>query len=227
MSETPSPNKSRTTDRILQGIAARDRRRCLSLLDGHSELPVELLGRGLAGDGRKQVDDPPTVSVDSQHLRLVHVNLPKLADVGLVDWNRAEGTVRLTDHPALTDETFWELVETDGPDWDDVLAALSRTRRRRTLSVLAEASGESLTRGELTRRLLARVTDETSSTVPERKVQRVTVQMHHRHLPKLEDADLIEYDGTTVGYTGHAALEEEWLTAQLWEPARSPISQTD
>ncbi|WP_225335237.1 DUF7344 domain-containing protein [Halomicrobium urmianum] len=165
------------------------------LLDEVGVTSERALARRLAAAERdttpQSVDDDAITTVRTS---LRHVHLPKLDDAGLVDWDADDGTVAATDHPLLSDPQFRSIVETDVDGWDDVVAGLADQRRRDALVVLA--SEEELSRDRLAEVLAARDQDD------------LALQLHHVHLPKLDDAGLIDYDpdeGTAV-YRGHPEL---------------------
>lgn len=74
---------------------------------------------------------------------------------------------------------------------DELLALLADSCRRRVLEVLLDANPD----GRLTlEELSTRVDDE---TVGDETLCALTVALHHRHLPKLAEAGLVEYDPDT------------------------------
>jgi len=76
---------------------------------------------------------------------------------------------------------------------DTVVAALANHRRRAVLTYLQQAQSGTATIEELAS-FVTEHEDEQSSTPPDTDEQNVTVSLHHAHLPKLADADLITYD---------------------------------
>jgi len=69
----------------------------------------------------------------------------------------------------------------------DLLDALAHERRRSVCEALAAADREFLPLEELTERVAARDHDGADP-------QTVRVELHHVHLPKLDEAGLLEYD---------------------------------
>lgn len=223
MYESLPPDRFGTTDDVIRSISDSDRRHCLSVLrDLSGELSVELLARKVAATSDERspaaakLEDSFGKGYQRVRARLIHEHLPMLSEAGLVAWNRSEGTVETADHPALSDPQFWEMVETEASGWDDVLDALSDASRRLALSVLA-ADGDGTSRGELVRRSLALEEGVPPSAIAEEAVDRATIRYHHNHLPKLQQAGLIEYDGETVTYRGHPALRTDRLADGLWD----------
>lgn len=195
-------------DHVLEALGAERRRRVLDVLLGQSPLPLgELVARVAASEGDvragERTEEPPA----SLRVSLLHGHLPALEDAGLVEWNRDAGTVTTTDHPALGDGRLEDLLGREGDGWDDVVGCLANERRRTVLRVLAEQTG-SATRTILAHELAEQERDGGPSGDA---VESLEVALHHHHLPKLDDAGLVEYDvgEGTATYTGQ--LEREWI----------------
>ncbi|WP_225741162.1 DUF7344 domain-containing protein [Halorussus halophilus] len=92
------------------------------------------------------------------------------------------------------------------PEIDVLLEALADQQRRCILEQLVEADDGVATFSELIDRVLA------TSRGPNGSRERVATSLHHRHLPKLADAGLVEYDARseTARYRGDA-VTEQWL----------------
>lgn len=73
----------------------------------------------------------------------------------------------------------------------DVFVLLAKRRRRQLLRILRE-SPTPLTTYELARRIGADEHEEPSKT----DVKTVRIALHHHHLPRLDAADVVEYDRT-------------------------------
>ena len=76
---------------------------------------------------------------------------------------------------------------------DEVYSALASERRREVLSVLMRDSTPMDVR-TLARRITVQEACDNSKMVTEESIQEVHVTLHHNHLPKLADLDLIVYD---------------------------------
>lgn len=76
---------------------------------------------------------------------------------------------------------------------DEVYEALSNERRRLVLTVLEEGTTP-MDLPVLARRVARAETDREGGSVSGSTVERVTISLHHLHLPKLDDAGLVEYD---------------------------------
>jgi len=204
------PNLQRfSVDDVIARIADRHRRTVLSVLQ---ERTTPVSTEELATTTAAALAEKPLVAVtreerDRLHVRLHHVHLPKLDEVGLVAWNADEGTVATTDHPALCDRTIERMLDIDTETWDDVLRAIQPVRRRIALSVI-ESAGD-IDREGLARRIVSRENRLLSGADSE--VTDVLIALDQRHLPCLQQADLVEVDGETVSYAGHPELDPRWL----------------
>lgn len=184
------------------------RRRLLAALDEREgSVSVSELATAIAAGERGA--DPETVgdeAVRSVWLSLEHVHLPKLADVDLVAWDRASGTVDRTNHPVHDDEVVAELVGKRGEQWDAIISCLTNERRLALLSVL-EARAEAVDRGELAVEVAALGAGGEPSESAVRDVER---DLGHVHLPKLDEVGLVDYDpaAATVSFRGHPELPE-------------------
>ncbi|WP_459194495.1 DUF7344 domain-containing protein [Halosimplex sp. J119] len=116
---------------------------------------------------------------------LHHVHLPALEDADLVSWNRDEATAAPTDHP-LFDECFADLLHRDGDTWDDVRSCVTDRERRAVIDAL-ESHTNPVARATLAR-------DVAASEASADDVRDVEIQLHHVHLPKLDEAGLVDYD---------------------------------
>lgn len=76
---------------------------------------------------------------------------------------------------------------------DDVFDVLSVERRRTVLSIVGERNS-SIDGAALARAVAAREYDATQEAVSDEIVKQVHVTLHHIHLPKLDEADLVSYD---------------------------------
>lgn len=79
--------------------------------------------------------------------------------------------------------------ETTGRERDELFEALTDRHRRRVLDVLRTA-GQPLTLTALAEELALRTEDEASDD----RTERLRVSLYHRHLPKLADTGLVEFD---------------------------------
>ena len=100
---------------------------------------------------------------------------------------------------------------------DTILSAVANEHRRAILNALDTAPDNTLEYDTLVDRVADRIRDEDAERVSDEHRQRVRIALHHTHLPKLDEARIIDYEGDTghVEFVG-GALEQEILT--LVEP---------
>lgn len=121
-------------DRISSAIADERRRLVLAVLAG-AETPVSL-GDLASRVARREVDQWGGRSdrrADAVHVELYHKDVPKLADIGLVDWDRDRDAVRpgpvFQDALLLVDALA--AIEGDAPATPDGSAGPSEARDHR------------------------------------------------------------------------------------------------
>lgn len=184
---------------LVESLTDRQRRQILRTLREEPE-PVserELAERLVLTDGAKSIEDVAEVTIEGVRIQLQHAHLPRLDDVGLVEWSRDDETVAVTEDPVWEDAEFQRLLEIDDDDWDELAASEVDGRLRTIVSALE--SGESVRRDVLAHRVAAHEADAESWAD---SVESVRSELHHVHLPKLEGAGLLEYDADcgTVTY---------------------------
>jgi hypothetical protein len=82
---TPTSELTGALDRAFDVLGHAYRRRVLHLVDEHSA----------AGESPLSVDDVVRrIDDEGVALRLRHTHLPKLADIGYVEWDETSGTIR-------------------------------------------------------------------------------------------------------------------------------------
>ena len=93
-----------------------------------------------------------------------------------------------------------------GTDLDALFEALADAQRRRILAYLESTDDDVAAYSDLIEHVADVQAGESTDD------QRVAVNLHHHHLPKLADAGLLEYDARseTVRYRGDPAVSE-WL----------------
>lgn len=182
----------------LDALTDARRRRTLAVLLDRSEPLSErdLAAAVVAAERDVPADDVPADAAADALVALRHAHLPQLADAGLV--TRDGRTVSASDAPVLNDPQFRRLVDADGENWEELLDCIADERRRTVLDVLEGVDGW-LPRTPLANLVATRGDDA---------VEAVAVQLHHRHLPKLDQAGLVAYDrdADTVRYRGHPEL---------------------
>lgn len=75
---------------------------------------------------------------------------------------------------------------------DELLTALADQHRRRTLYYLQQENRAEL--DELAAAIAAWLHDGPECKLPDETVEKAKIELHHVHLPKLDTADVIEYD---------------------------------
>ena len=100
---------------------------------------------------------------------------------------------------------------------DTILSAVANEHRRATLNALDNASERTLEYDVLVDRVADRVRNEDPRRESDEHQQRVRIALHHTHLPKLDEARIIDYEAKTgrVRFVG-GELEQDLLT--LIEP---------
>lgn len=143
--------------------------------------------------------DEPAAADRGLRVQLRHTHLPKLADRDLVAWNEGEGTVRRTETTAAVVDRFADAMELVADAADLSAGGLADERRREILALLGAEPGP-LSRSQLARAI---ATGEDSQSARD-----VSIALHHKHLPKLEDSGLVAYDteAETVAYRGPPEL---------------------
>lgn len=209
LSDEPTAGPSRNL--VFQCLSDSTRREILRLLLERSNPASEAsLARELVlsrGSGSRTLDDDVVESVRTS-LRTLH--LPALEEVPLVEWNRADERVRLTDHPAFEDECIQRVLATD-VEVDGVFDALANERRRLVLAVLHTYGGP--VDGDKVAEKVAELEADSlpgGGSVDESDVR---LSLHHAHYPKLVEAGLVrQMDDERLRYVDHPEVEERWFT---------------
>ena len=96
---------------------------------------------------------------------------------------------------------------------DTILSAVANEHRRAILDALDNASEKTLEYDALVDRVAARVRNEGAKRGSDEHRQRVRIALHHNHLPKLDEARIIDYEVKTgyVQYVG-GDLERDILS---------------
>lgn len=190
MSVIQEPGGNGGVDRIFAALTDETRRRIVRILDQHAgalsegELAERLVARGPDGEG-----DDSAASVERVQVRVRHLHLPKLEESGLLAWDAEERTVARTDHHAYRTRDLERLVDADERG-ESAVAALADDHRR-VVAAIVESERSPTKRADLARAVASRERDGTPSAATVRDVE---TRLHHRHLPRLEAAGLVEYD---------------------------------
>ena len=208
MSVMQVPESQPTLTRVFDGLTDAACREILAVL---SEAPAPLtegeLAERVAASRAAGTDGEADPAAVESTLR--HVHLPKLAQVDLVAWDRPGATVSTTDHPLHDDAQFHSLLAAEPEHWERAVTVHSDERRRATVAALDSRTGP------VTREELAREVADADGDVSPSQAREVAVQLHHIHLPKLDEAGVVEYDADagTVRRTGEATIP--WMDAEV------------
>ncbi|WP_313693253.1 DUF7344 domain-containing protein [Halorarum halobium] len=190
---------------LIEAAAVPRRRRVLSTLLIHDELTqTELADRVAAREGGEPIGDVPPDRRRRVRASLHHVHLPRLADDGLVV-REDDGEERLA-RPASdldVDLAFDVLKAAASADWSGSVARTLAAdgRRRDVVGILREGEGDRALDG-LARDVVLReggcdersTADGSDAAPPADAVSSAALTLHHSHLPKLDDAGVVEYD---------------------------------
>lgn len=189
MSTESTTRKKERVTQLLETLTL-DQRRILGMLQD-LRLPVselELAEKMARQPGTRTQQDRSTESI---HRRLRHIELPKLADFGLISWDESDTIVtdvtggfveKIALTPSLAPDTERNGT-TKGVGTDDFrLTVLEHLESRSGMHDLAA----------LARRLCHHTVDGTPT--PE-NVRQMEVRLYHIHLPRLEDEGLVEIEG--------------------------------
>jgi DNA-binding transcriptional ArsR family regulator len=221
METTAGAATERRRNEVFTSLANKRRRTVLTVLQRLSAADIEdLATHVVAAETGKSLLEVTRTEAKRVRESLTHRHLPQLAETGLV--TEESGTVSVTQHPALADPKIEQMIETDAAGWDAVLESLADRRQRIILTTLPK-DGEPVDRDELVTTVAGKIRKYSQKDVSE---QQLRIDLHHRHLPKLEAAGLLEYDvdAGTVAYQGHPELDEEWLVAGADDTPRSILS---
>lgn len=200
-----------------EALARPRNRRILALLDRRNR---PLSAHQLATLLVAETEDVAREAVSDQaHRRvlvaLVHNHLPTLEAAGLIERDEHDRVVTAASRaypdalmPVRSDDRTPSL----GPVPDEHFDLLTDDRRRTLLSVLEDLQEErtgpvTITVEELARAVSERERQESAHGLDEDE-RRLVLSLHHRHLPRLDDAGVVEYDpfDETVRY-GHDSDE--------------------
>lgn len=207
---------------VLACLGSPRRRHILRILiDRSSPIGLRELATNLAAEEQPQeLVDVTRKEVNTIQADLIHVHLLKLEAAGLIDWDQSADTVTTTNHPALEDPKLQQMIATNADGWEAIAENLASKRRRIILAALKDAD-RSLARADLAKRVVTREHDSVEDT--RAAADALLTELHHIHLPKLEQADLISYDTdtATADYLGHPELDSEWLEFRPHETPRA------
>lgn len=220
-----------STDELLGLLSNGRRRRLVAHL--HSRDGPVSLSDAIDHVAESEGDDGRRTAVTTE---FHHVHLPKLADASVVQYDReadvlesganADRAVRLLE--SVMDE--FSANSRDGPRSNplaeacstDVVFRLLADRTRRILFSLLGGNDEQVHLNDLAERIAAWKGDKPVAEVTADERESTKIELHHKHLPKLADAGVLDYDRETktLPDRGQPTAVAEWLVAC---PALEPL----
>lgn len=113
------------------------------------------------------------------------------------------------DQEPMSEEPIESTVNTKGLSVTVMLEAIGHHQRRETLRFLMDHSDATATIDNVAKHLSRREIEQTGNPSGSSPTE-IKISLYHMHLPKLEEAGLIEYDQRSgeLRYWRHAALED-------------------
>lgn len=132
-----------------------------------------------------------------RHANLVHLHhacLPGLVTIGMID--RQDSRIKKLDHPAWDADLTRTIIRQESPHVDAIIRSVARPRGRVVLGILEDCSHST-------------TLEDVSSRIAE-DPQGARIDLHHRILPCLEDAGLLEYAPSTrrIQYFGDPLVSD-------------------
>lgn len=236
---------------ILGLLAHETRRRVLlALCDAATlQVPEALHVRGEVQTEQSREDPLPKSDPEDEgysvpfEIGLYHIHLPKLADRGIIEWDRLSQTVSRGPNFEAVEPVVRLLAanahilpggfssrpreRTVSPDvlkTNYVFSVLAHPRRRYLCYLLREDSGWTLT--DLATELAAWENDIPVNSVTDKQRTRVYTSLYHVHVPKLVEEGVATFDDKTemvspTEYTARVLTALQGLAASLdvWEAA--------
>ncbi|SEQ24854.1 DUF7344 domain-containing protein [Natrinema salaciae] len=98
---------------------------------------------------------------------------------------------------------------------DELFAALADARSRTVLRLVGEESPQGIGKNDLAVRLAAVTTDKRLADVTEDDHRQALVELHHRLVPRLTDAGLLEETGNAIRTDDHRAFDALGVDAMV------------
>lgn len=228
------PTREYVPNDELLGVLSNDRRRRLVTYLHREDNPVSLSDAVAhvfeveSDAGRKTESYAERTAAVATDLR--HVHLPKLTDADVVRHDRdadaleagsnADRAVRLleavtdgfapSDGQQSDDHRTNPLVETCS---DDAAFRLLADETRRFVLSHLDGSDDRVRLADLAERVAAWEAGKPVAEVTEDERETAEIELHHKHLPMLADAGILEYDRETrtLPERGHPVAVAEWL----------------
>lgn len=190
--EPERTNDEPTAATVLESCATPQRRVVLETLCEAGTVTVETLAERIV---ERREDGSATDVEDAREqvaIALHHNHLPQLSAHGLVTHSGSGRDASVALAPNVDQDRVRELIGFGDGNWRSLGVIVNDERRRIVAAALADADGD-------------RTLDELAETVVdlergspegthEELVESVRVSLHHVHLPKLEAADVVEYN---------------------------------
>lgn len=219
-----SPPSRPPIDELLGLLSSARRRRLVASLDSEDGLvslsdAVARVAESEGGDQRK-----PAVTTEFHH-----VHLPKLTDAGVVRYDREADALEAGPNAELVARLLESVTGDFSPDsrdghrsdplaetrsTDAVFRLLADGTRRFILSTFG-GSDERVHLANLAERVAAWRGDKPVANVTADERKGVELELHHKHLPMLADAGMLEYDPETKTLSdwGRPVAAAEWLAS--------------
>jgi DNA-binding transcriptional ArsR family regulator len=184
---------------LLHAATDPRRRATLGVLRERGELPLRDLATHVAARERSvTVADVSPSLRDRVAATLHHTHVPKLREAGLVTTEAVATESFVTPTGWVSDGRAFDAIEAafDTGDTDEVVATLLADEdRRRAVAALRTMEGP-VALADLAEALAEGAADGAAdgTTPAEGATTATTVSLHHSHLPKLDDAGVVDYD---------------------------------
>jgi len=184
------------TSTLLEACASPERRTVLETLCEAGPLTLaEMAERIAARRHDVSVDDVAPDEHEQVAIGLHHNHLPRLAADGIAQQtgDGMEATVSLS--PGVHPELIRELIGAGEGNWTALSVILGDERRQHVTAALLRADGP-LTLETLAEAVAVQERGDTEDPGPESS-HSIRVSLHHVHLAKLREADVVAYDEET------------------------------
>lgn len=179
-----------TPPREYAGVLAAERRRLVVDVLAEQTTAVELgeLAAEIA-TVEAGADSPPEEPIRDVKIGLHHAHLPKLDEVGVLDYDPKSRVIKPADAVAGTDDTTSTIAHGCTTPIDELRGCV--------LEYFDESTGATASLDDLSRYAAARLADSHDWSA-----ERIQLWFHHAVLPKLDDVGVIDYgfQTTTIRY---------------------------
>ena len=176
---------------VVQNCLSDSRSRCVLtvLIERSTAITADELAQQLAStETYLPESEAESVGIERIRIRLHHIDLPKLAAAGLVQWDRTRETVQLADSPVVNSSKFELLLNNPEIESDRLFSSLADDQQRVLLDTLTSSGGK------LRLDTLARKMSERDVNRMPGPAEEIEIRLHHALLPRLDEAGIVEYD---------------------------------